>query len=89
MAVPYLSAAANFDHPPSLYYMGIFKFNGYGMEINYHQALNWFERAASFDDDRVSKDAARYVRELQALLDQATETNNRIIELFQSQSESY
>lgn len=45
-AISLFELGSRFNHAPSIYYMGLFKFNGYGCEIDYNQAVNWLERAA-------------------------------------------
>ena len=68
----------------TLSYIGIFKTYGYGCEINYEQAVNWFERAASLDDIRVLEDAKNAAAELRQLLEHASDVNERTLDYYQA-----
>eukprot|EP00981_Chlorochromonas_danica_P003350 scaffold644_cov168-Ochromonas_danica.AAC.42 len=80
-----LDAAARSNHAPSMYYIGIFKTYGYGgLMVNYEQAINWFERAASMGDPRISDKAARNAQELKESLTNALERNEDMLNAFQA-----
>jgi TPR repeat protein len=85
-AYPLFEAAAKSGHAPSTYSIGIFKTYGYGMEPNYAQAINWFERASVMGDDRVSEVAANAARELRILQEQAIEENEATLERYRLMS---
>lgn len=65
----------------------MFKTYGYGCEINYEQAANWFERAAGLGDDRVSDKAYRAAGELRALIDHAHVVNNEVLDGYMVKNE--
>lgn len=77
-AYPLFQAAAQNGHAPSTYTVGIFKTYGYGMEPNYQQAINWFERAALMGDDRVAELARSSATEIAAAVVEASEINEAI-----------
>jgi TPR repeat protein len=81
-AVPLLEAAANSQHAPSIYYIGIFKANGYGYERNFVQAVNWFEKAAGLDDFRVSKKARESADNLRAALLESEDLSRRTMAMY-------
>lgn len=54
---------------------------------DYQMALNWFEKAAALDDERVSEKAATIAKEIRELLSQAEAVNEGIIKQYQSMSE--
>ncbi len=66
---------------------GVFKTYGYGCEINYEQAANWFERAAALHDHRVSDKAYKAAQELRTLLDEARDVNENIMDSFMVKNE--
>ena len=79
---------ANMNHIGCIYYIGLFKFHGYGCERNYEQSVNWFEKAASLDDFRGFNEKARVAAiEIQTLLNYANIKNQQTIDHFQSMSE--
>jgi TPR repeat protein len=82
-ARPLLEVAAAVQHAPSIYYIGVFKTYGYGCQVNYDQAINWFERAAGLDDFRVSAKAAKAAEELRVAVDGAHLQNNDRYEHYQ------
>eukprot|EP01034_Spumella_vulgaris_P024571 gene24571-30935_t len=82
-----LETSATSDHAPSVYYVGVFKTYGYGCEINYEQAANWFERAAALHDDRVSDKSYKAAQELRLLIDQAHEVNHNVLDSFMVKNE--
>ena len=64
-------AAAREDHAPATYMMGVMRMQGYGytpVQPNYEQALNWFERAAIMNDERVGKTAKEAAKQLNEFL---------------------
>lgn len=81
-AVPLLEAAANSQHAPSIYYIGMFKANGYGYERNFQQAYNWFEKAAGLDDYRISAKARESALKLRAALNEAEELQTRTAAMY-------
>jgi uncharacterized protein len=85
-ARPLLDGAAQMDHAPAIYYMGVFKTYGYACEVNYAQAINWFERAAGLNDYRVSSKASNAAAELRTKLDSANAYNERLLDKYQQQA---
>ena len=70
-ALAMFEAAAREDHAPATYMMGVMRMQGYGytpVMPNYEQALNWFERAAIMNDERVSKTAKEAAKQLNEFL---------------------
>ncbi len=65
----------------------MFKTYGYGCDIHYEQAANWFERAAALHDDRVSDKAYKAAQELRALIDRAAEENHEVMDRYVSRNE--
>jgi len=88
-AMPLLERAARAEHAPSIYYIGVFKMYGYGCMPDYERALNWFERAASMDDYRVSEKAAKAAAELRNLVQSAEDTNNAVLDEYAKRAEGY
>jgi len=88
-AMPLLERAARAEHAPSIYYIGVFKMYGYGCMPDYERALNWFERAASLDDYRVSEKAAKAAAELRTLVQGAEDRNNAILDDYARKSEEF
>ncbi len=82
-------SATRFNHAPSIYYIGVFKAFGYGCKVDYHQAINWFERAAALDDYRVSPDAARSAKELREFVEQAHRRNEEVLNQLTGQAERH
>jgi hypothetical protein len=80
-------AGARMNHAPSMYYIGIYKTYGYGCQINYEQAINWFERAASLDDYRISSKAAANAKELREMVDMARNQNELFLDRLQALGE--
>ena len=78
-----LEQAAEANHAPAIYYIGVFKTYGYGCEVQYTQAINWFERAAGLDDFRVSSKAAKAAAELRSKVDAANIYNERTMDQLQ------
>ena len=78
-------AAARENHAPSSYMMGVFRLQGYMSsppKPDYAQALNWFERASSLGDHRISEMAANAATELSELLTEAEQKNNAVYEMY-------
>ena len=84
LARPLLESAANANHAPSVYYIGVFKTRGYSYEINYDQAINWFEKAAGLEDERIREKAYNSAYELKKLVEEANKKNEEIINRYQS-----
>ena len=72
-------AGALTNHGPSAYYMGIMKTYGYGTNIDYEEAMHWFDLAATTGDDRVAEEAYNNAQELSGLLKEA-EAHNRAVQ---------
>ena len=87
IALPLLLDAAREDHAPSCYYLGICMMYGYGCELDYELAFNWFEKATSLNDFRVSVKAGEAARGLRIQIDDANATNERILRTLQHRSE--
>ena len=87
IALPLLEAAAREDHAPSCYYLGICKMYGYGCVLDYELAFNWFEKATSLNDFRVSAKAGEAAKGLRTQIDEANATNDRILQTLQQRSE--
>jgi TPR repeat protein len=86
-ALALLERGARAEHAPSVYYMGIFKLYGYGGMPDYERACNWFERAASMGDIRVSDKAAAAAAELRGLIKNAEEENAATLQKLADMSE--
>ena len=82
-------AAARVQHAPSIYYIGVYKTYGYGCQINYEQAINWFELAASLNDYRVSEKAASAAKDLRQFLESAQQHNEQMLDALQQRAESH
>lgn len=82
MALALLQQAAQRSHGPSIYYLGVMKINGHGTFVDYEEALNWFDRAASIGDYRVAEKAAKSYRELSNLIIQAKKVNDKIMQTY-------
>lgn len=79
-ALAMFEAAAREDHASATYMMGVMRMQGYGyspVKPNYEQALNWFERAAIMNDERISKTAKDAARQLNEFLNEAHHKNDR------------
>jgi len=72
-----------------VYYIGVFKFNGYGCQTNYEHAINWFERAAALDDPRVSHDAEKAAEELKLKMEDARRQNDAVLDRFSKMADVY
>jgi hypothetical protein len=64
-------------------FQGVFHMYGYGRPINYHTAVNLFEKAAHMNDPHIQEKASIAVKELLALLDIANEKNEAILNRYQ------
>jgi len=88
-ALSLFERAARARHAPSHYYMGVFRLYGYGCEIDYDIALGWFERAAAYDDVRISAQARKAADELRGLIDSATKKTDAVIDAYASMAEEH
>lgn len=87
-ALTLLEAGGIADHAPSCYYLGIMKTYGYGTPVDYDEAARWFEKAAALDDERVSEDAASSAAQLNSLLQEAEDYNNRVIDEYRMREDA-
>jgi TPR repeat protein len=86
-AFPLFEAASLSGHAQSTYMIGVMKTYGYGMEPNYGQAINWFERAAVMGDPRITEKAAASAKELRTLVDEAEELNSDALDKYKAMGE--
>lgn len=77
------------NHAPSCHYMGIMKTYGYGTPVDYHEAVLWFEKSSSLDDERISKESANYAEILSKLIHEAEEQNNKVVDEYMRRQEQY
>lgn len=75
------------SHGPSAYYMGIMKTYGYGTNIDYAEAMHWFDLAATSGDDRVAEAAFNNAQELNALLQEAEAHNSAVQDSYRLRQE--
>lgn len=87
-ALALLEAGGIADHAPSCYYLGIMKTYGYGTPVDYNEAARWFEKAAGLDDERVSEEAGKNAAELNSLVQEAEDYNNKVIEEYRMKEEA-
>ena len=71
------------NHAPSMYYCGVFSLYGHGIDVDYSQALLWFDQAAQMEDPTISDKAALARDELSASLKKAKEVNAEIMRGFE------
>lgn len=82
-----MSSGALSGHGPCAYYMGIMKTYGYGTNIDYSEAMHWFDLAATSGDDRVSEDAFNNAQELNGLLQEAEAHNSAVQDSYRLRQE--
>ena len=75
------------NHGPCAYYMGIMKTYGYGTQVDYVEAMHWFDLAATSGDERVAEEAHSNAQELNELLREAQEYNNAIQDSYRRRQE--
>lgn len=80
---------ARMNHASCVYYIGVFKAFGYGCAVDYHQAINWFERAGAMDDYRISPMATKAAKELREFMAYASTKNEAILDQFTALSSDH
>lgn len=86
-AISLFETNAQLNHAPSIYYLGLYKYHGYGtIKRDYQQAVHYFERAHSLDDPRVSSKALQLANDIQLLIDKAYHQKQQIIEKYSQHS---
>ena len=87
MKMMLLQTASDLQHPPSVFYMGVFNLHGHGCTVNYDMALNYFMKASLMGDLRVTAEAEREAENLKRLLDHARRENEAVIDMYSARNE--